>query len=225
MRRLLRLAATLYPAHWRARYGREFEALLEDMDPGWPELLNIVNGGLVMRVKSIGLIPVGLAVAGMLVGTMVSLRIPDLYRSSATVTLKASDPQGVRAMLGKTFGPGSHPNKGMETAAWIRVAVDERGAPQKDGATRLVIASADEDAARAQRVARQLVDLVAKTAAAQTASNAPVRFEAISAPTLPTLLSGPSRTALAASGGAAGLLLGAVVSWFRRRSLEQTGHA
>jgi hypothetical protein len=154
---------------------------------------------------------------------MLSLRIPDLYRSSATVTLKTSDPQGVRAMLGKTFGPGSHPGQGLETAAWIRVAVDERGAPQKDGATRLVVASADEDAARAQRVAQQLVDLVAKTAAAQTASNPPVRFEAISAPTLPTSLSGPSRTALAAFGGAAGLLLGAVVSWFRRRSFDEAG--
>jgi hypothetical protein len=46
--------------------------------------------------------------------------------------------------------------------------VDERGPAQKDGATRLVVASADEDAAKAQRVAQQLVDLVVKTAAAQS---------------------------------------------------------
>jgi len=30
MRLWIRLAAQLYPATWRVRYGREFEALLED---------------------------------------------------------------------------------------------------------------------------------------------------------------------------------------------------
>ena len=128
-------------------------------------------------------------------------------------------------MLGSTFGPGSHPGRGKEKAAWIRVAVDERGSAPADGSTRIVVASADEDAARAQRVAQQLVDLVAKAAAEQTASSAPVRFQAISAPTLPTSptsLFGPSRPALAGSGGVAGLLLGAIVAWFRRRSFDQT---
>jgi uncharacterized protein involved in exopolysaccharide biosynthesis len=100
--------------------------------------------------------------------------------------------------------------------------VDERGPAPQDGATRIVVASADEDAGRAQRVAQQLVDLVAETAAAQTASDAPVRFEALSAPTVPTSRSGPSRTALAASGGAAGLLLGTIVTWFRQRRHQMT---
>jgi hypothetical protein len=214
MTRLLRFAVSLYPARWRARYGRELEALLDDIDPGWPDVWNVVYGGLTMRMQSIGLIPVGLAIAGLLAGAAISLRMPALYRSSATVTLKTSDPQSVRKMLGSTFGPGSHPGRGLEKAAWIRVAVDERGPAQRDGATRLVVASADEDAGRAQRVAQQLVDLVAKTAAA---SSAPIQFDAIRAPTLPTSPSGPSRTALAASGAAAGLLLGTIVTWFRQR--------
>jgi hypothetical protein len=34
MRRLLRLAAWLYPPAWRDRYGAEFEALLDDAGPG-----------------------------------------------------------------------------------------------------------------------------------------------------------------------------------------------
>jgi hypothetical protein len=173
MTRLMRFAMSLYPARWRARYLNEFEALLEDLDPGWRGFWNVVQGGLAMRIKSIGLIPVGLAVAGVLVGTAFSLRVPELYRSSAIVTLKTSDPQSVRKMLGSTFGPGSHPGRGLEKAAWIRVAVDERGPAQRDGATRLVVTSADEDAGRAQRVAQQLVDLVAKTAAA---SSAPMQF-------------------------------------------------
>ena len=123
-------------------------------------------------------------------------------------------------MLGKTFGPGSHPGLGLEKAAWIRVAIDERGPVQKDGATRLVVVSEDEDAIKAQRVTRQLVTVVAKTAAAQTAI--PLQFETISAPNLPTSPSGPSRAALALSCAAAGLLLGALAAWFRQRSFDQT---
>jgi hypothetical protein len=223
MTSLMRFAVSLYPARWRARYGREFEALIEDMDPGWPGLWNIAQGGLVMRLTSIGPIPVCVALAGFLVGGVVATNTRDLYRSTATVTLKASDPQRVRAMLSKTFGPGSHPGLGMEKAAWIRVAVDERGPAQKDGATRLVVASGDEDAVKAQRVTQRLVDLVAKAAAAQAAS--PLRFETISAPNLPTSLSGPSRAGLALSCAAAGALLGALVAWFRQRSFDQTTSA
>ena len=96
---------------------------------------------------------------------------------------------------------------------------------EKDGATTLVVASADEDAARAQRMTQQLVDVVARAIDARTAGSAPIRLEAITAPTFTTPPAGLNRAALAASGGAAGLLLGAVVSWFRQRSLEQTGPA
>ena len=34
MRRWILLAANLYPRAWRVRYGEEFQALLEDVDPG-----------------------------------------------------------------------------------------------------------------------------------------------------------------------------------------------
>jgi hypothetical protein len=34
MRRWMRIIARLYPAGWRARYGDEFDALLEDVRPG-----------------------------------------------------------------------------------------------------------------------------------------------------------------------------------------------
>ena len=215
MKRLMRLAVALYPAHWRARYGHEFEALIEDINPGWRDFWNVVNGGLVMRLTSIGPIPIVLAAIGVLGGVAISFQVPALYRSSATVTLKASDPRFVRQILNNLFGPESHPGRGKETANSIRVAVDERGPAQKDGATRIVVAAEDEDATRAQRVATQLVELVETTAAAQGASN-PLRFEMISAPALPTSLSGLSPMMLAATGGAAGLLLGAIVAWFRQ---------
>jgi hypothetical protein len=221
MTRLLRIATALYPARWRARYGREFDALIEDMDPDWRNFWDVVNGGLVMRLTSIGPIAAAMAIAGILLGGAVAVKKRELYRSSATVTLKASDPQRVRAMLGSTFGPGSHPGAGMqEKAAWIRVAVDERGPAQKDGATRLVVASEDEDAARAQRVTQQLVDLVAKTAAAQAASS--FQFDMLSPPNLPTSPSGPSRVTLVVSSVLTGFLLAAIAAWFRQRGARTT---
>jgi hypothetical protein len=113
----MRLAVSLYPARWRARYRREFETLIDDIDPGWLDFWNVACGGLVMRLTSIGLVPVALAAVGVLGGAAISLQIPELYRSSATVTLKASDSRLVRRMLGNTFGPGSHPGRGKETAA------------------------------------------------------------------------------------------------------------
>jgi len=41
MRRLLHFISLLYPAQWRARYGDEFQALLEQSDPRWNELVNL----------------------------------------------------------------------------------------------------------------------------------------------------------------------------------------
>ena len=46
MRYLIRCAAWLYPPRWRRRYGVEFDALLEDVRPGWRELLNVLKGAL-----------------------------------------------------------------------------------------------------------------------------------------------------------------------------------
>ena len=48
MSRWIELAAKFYPAKWRERYGTEFQALLEDLNPGWREFLNVLGGALKM---------------------------------------------------------------------------------------------------------------------------------------------------------------------------------
>ena len=50
MRRLLHLVARLYPASWRARYGDEFHAVLDDVTPRWWDVLDVLRGGLTMRL-------------------------------------------------------------------------------------------------------------------------------------------------------------------------------
>lgn len=49
MNRLVRLTLLLYPRQWRARYGEELVALLEQTNGGWRDALNIVKGAIIMQ--------------------------------------------------------------------------------------------------------------------------------------------------------------------------------
>jgi uncharacterized protein involved in exopolysaccharide biosynthesis len=99
MRRWIASAAALYPWRWRKRYGEEFDALLEDLNPGWREFTDVLQGALKMQMtnaatylKLIG----GLAAAGAIVATAVSFRVPRIYESTAVIRItEARNPQGV----------------------------------------------------------------------------------------------------------------------------------
>jgi hypothetical protein len=51
MRRLARRLISLYPPLWRERYSEEFEALLEDADLGWRDLIDVLVEGVRMRME------------------------------------------------------------------------------------------------------------------------------------------------------------------------------
>ena len=52
MKHLARYLARLYPPLWRARYGGEFEALLEDAKLTWRDLFDVMAGALRMRLRA-----------------------------------------------------------------------------------------------------------------------------------------------------------------------------
>lgn len=52
MKRLARELVRLYPRHWRARYGQEFDALLEDVNLTWRDVIGVALSALEMRMKS-----------------------------------------------------------------------------------------------------------------------------------------------------------------------------
>ncbi len=89
MKRLIRFVACLYPASWRARYGVEFEALLEDLDPNWRTFLDTLKGGLDMQVSTwkTGKLLAATGIAGILIGLCVSLTVPRQYASTATIRI------------------------------------------------------------------------------------------------------------------------------------------
>ena len=88
MRRWLALAARLYPKPWRDRYAREFDALLDDVQPRWTDVVDVLRGAAMMQVRTLSsyLKLVGaVAVAGGLVAVALSFIWPNSYLSSAVI--------------------------------------------------------------------------------------------------------------------------------------------
>ena len=92
MKRAVRALVWLYPSSWRKRYGREFEAFLEDATPSVCDACDIAWGALKMRItKSVfaRILVAGLSV-GVIVATLVFVTTPKHYRSEAFFTAKPS---------------------------------------------------------------------------------------------------------------------------------------
>ena len=52
MRRLILILARLYPRPWRERYGEEFDALLEDLNPSARTAFDIFTGATAMQIRN-----------------------------------------------------------------------------------------------------------------------------------------------------------------------------
>lgn len=92
MKRLIRFIARLYPAAWRERYGAEFGALLEDISPGFRTPFDVLKGALQMQLHAFaaGKMIVALAAAGTLVAVGIGRAIPNVYESTAVLTMEGS---------------------------------------------------------------------------------------------------------------------------------------
>ena len=210
MKRLFRLAAWLYPSWWRERYASEFEALLEDVKPGWRELFNVIHGALAMQIKTLPTIPVVCALAGALVGGIVAARTPEVYASSATIRLKARDvanaesatSQELRASLEKALG----------TSGGTRDATSVTLLGSDSVQTTVRLTYLDRNPAEAQRVAERLTAAVVTENSVRAAST-----EVLDSPGLPKSPIEPDYRTTVAFGGSVGLVAGGVVLLLRSR--------
>jgi capsular polysaccharide biosynthesis protein len=90
MKRCLQWSARLYPAAWRARYGREFEALLDDLRPSWRDLWDILYGAFVMQLSTpAAYLKLGAmtAVLGAILATGWGFMLPRRYVSTAVMRI------------------------------------------------------------------------------------------------------------------------------------------
>ena len=89
MRQLIRWTARLYPAPWRERYGEELDALVEDIQPQWEDLFNVLLGALRMQMTTWNSLKIlaAVALAGALLAGVFAFRTPDRYVSTAVVRI------------------------------------------------------------------------------------------------------------------------------------------
>lgn len=209
MNRLIRLAVRLYPSWWRQRYACEFNALLEDVKPGWCQLFDVLKGALTMQIQTLGTIPVVCALAGATIGAIVALRTPEVFASSATIHLNAGDlanpssatAQDLRVSVQQALGASSGTRKAFSVTF---VAGDSAH-------TTLKVTYLDRDPAQAQRVAEKLT-----AAIANENRERPVTTTVIEAPGLPTLPIEPDYPMTVAAGSGVGLVAGGVILLFLR---------
>jgi hypothetical protein len=91
VRRLNRFAFRLYPAAWRERYGAEFNALLDDVNPRWWDVLDVLRGALQMQLStwSPWKIAAAFGLVGALAGGAASFIVPHSYTSTTVLRFQS----------------------------------------------------------------------------------------------------------------------------------------
>jgi len=94
MKALARILVLLYSPAWRARYGEELEALIEDAGARWTDCFDLLKGALMshLRVKSWVTAMVVCAAAGLAVAAGIALQAPARYIARSELVLAGSDP-------------------------------------------------------------------------------------------------------------------------------------
>lgn len=239
MKTLLHLAARVYPADWRARYGAEFDALLDDVRPGWPAVWDVLQGGMKMQIKRS---PVAVTIAafgliGGLAAGALAAATPDRFASSARLRLEhaptVSQPGRVEydrpAIFDTAFSRANlaqiveRHDLYREERASGRLRLDEAAERMRKDIS--VTARRDSsvfqvrywhsDPTTAHRVAQDLT-----TQLAQPPDALRVKVQMIDPPDRPRVPAGPNRAALTGAGFGGGAMLGGIVALLFRRSLR-----
>ncbi len=244
MRYWIRLAARLYPRSWRARYGDEFDALLEDSGCGAREFADVLGGALKMQLfaGTYWKLPAVAALAGAILAGAISLRVPERYVSSAVVKVGANDltTQHLQEVLSRSSlaeviqRPSMHLYSGERYRMPMEDIVEQMRTRdirvQRSGDT-LTISFEYPDREKAQAVTRALTARLVETDELYrdlrergwqniwpgTAIPQTGKVEVLDPASLPSRSAGPNRLAIVAIGLGAGLVVGLVAAIGRRR--------
>jgi capsular polysaccharide biosynthesis protein len=224
MKRLLRLAARLYPRTWRDRYGEELEALIDDMTPRWRNLFDIARGAFIMQISRLALVPVAIAAAGAIAGAAVSLALSPVYVSSSQIVVRVPDTSVDGNERARRVLAGIEASLRETTFDKQAVYVTLHSEPGVEPAVVDVSASADSARAAQQLTNRVLGSIIrANLVVSERAVERPgVQFQVVSPAALPA---GPERNVArnTVAGGGLGLLLGSVaalVAYLRSRPAD-----
>ena len=203
MRQLIRWTTRLYPAPWRDRYGAELDALVEDIQPQWKDLFNVLLGALRMQMtpwNSMKLVS-AVALAGALAAGVFAFRIPERYVSTAVMRIAPagqadSDPQRTLDRLQQKANQLLSRDKALR----IRLVQAQGGRGPA-----FVISCEYPDKLKAQAVVSELVSSFATEKI----------LEVVDLPSLPQRPVFPNRPMIVAAGLLGGAVLGllAVLVW------------
>jgi hypothetical protein len=223
MKTLLRWAAWLYPAKWRARYGQELRGLLDDVEPVWHDVLDVAKGGLRMRLRHrVVRLAVVFGLIGVSVAGIVAMMLPEEYRAHGTVFMQPRDPaSNPLSTLMTTLREGDlqsildahhlFPKSGgnqreMLLRRDVRVNLLSKNAFQ--------VSFSYPDASTAQKVTRDLQIMLANGARAHTDFSA-VAYED---PNIPPASERPNRLVVVLMGFVAGAVIGMFAAIVRQRT-------
>jgi len=234
VRRWIRLAARLYPARWRQRYGAEFDALIEDAACTWRDVLDVLRGALEIHMNSWSFRKLAsvCAVAGAAVAAGVALQIPDRYVSEAVFRLSGeAPPQYFRdQVLERAFSrdaltdlitrdnlyPADRRQVPLENVVGrMRHDIGIKMLPNVTGDPRpsaVLLQYRYPNPAQAQSTTRELVSKIveANLVAAEAKAGHRLTVQLASPPSLPQAPGSPNRLVITAGGVAAGVLLAAI---------------
>ncbi len=234
-------ARLLYPSPWRKRYGTEFQALLEDVNPGWRELFDVLGGALKMQLTTGATywkLGAAFMIAGALIATVASFALTKEYTSTAVLRM-TSDLDGLAHAEQKVLSrkslaqiiqdpaldlyPSERAKQPLEDVVeYMRtrsIHINVMYLRDKDKSTAFEVRFHYPDKQKAQAVVRTLV---ARLAEEFEPTKSGQNLEILDSPTLPKLADSPKRPEMLITGSAAGLLLGLLSAAFikhPRRSL------
>jgi len=239
MRRLIRLAVSLYPPAWRKRYGAEFDDLLEDAGSRWSDLWDVLKGAFAMQLTtwSFTRIAALCGVAGLAAAAAIAIATPDRYISTAVLTFGEPFHNG-ESMLGlqrsetdvlspsnltrivTTFNlyPEERRKMPMEEVVSemrnraIQITPVVIGQPGRVFALRFVY----RDRAKAAAVTRELTSLLIASAKSPHADAPLISLEVLDPASLPQTPFAPNRAAIILAGLALGLLAATLIVGVRR---------
>ena len=221
MRQLIRWTARLYPAVWRERYGEELDALIEDIQPQWEDLLNVLLGAFRMQMTTWNYVKIvtAAALAGALVAGVFAFRTPERYVSTAVMRIAPaghtdSDRQKTLDRLQQiTNEIVSRRDTALRKALRIQLLQTQGG-----GAPAFLISYEYPDRLKAQAVVRDLVSsFIQQNVATQgnRGSSALETLEVLDPASLPARPLAPNRPIIVTVGLFGGAVLGllAVLVW------------
>ena len=244
MKRLARWATRLYPAAWRARYGVEMEALLEDVGPGGGDLWDVLRGALFMQMTSLSFwkILAGCTLAGVLAAGIWSVALPERYVSTAVMRIDGAPGEAQIQMMRLQHATLSRSSLASIIKGQNLYVKERKTLPLEDiiqgmrdrdvrirstvvaGKSAFAVEFTSQDPAAAQATARAIVSsLLEQNVQSGMAQGKVTSIEVLVPASLPSRPIAPNRRRVISSGLGAGLLLGLVsaATWSIMRRKER----